>query len=313
MTVRAKTKKLHKPSLLNQYAFLLFLLFFIFVLWGFWSSYYKSIFDPHPLAIRLHGTAMSLWCLMLISQALLIRYRKYKLHRVIGKVSYVLVPFIIWSGAHLAYMTINSAPPGSDAYYYMIALMYNSLIVFAILYGLAMWHRKRSAVHSRYMVSTIFPLITPVTDRLIYKYFDFMIPLAPTMKDGSPIVPGIGFAICDIILIILIIIDWRKHRRLTVFPFVLGLLVLYHLSVLVFYQYEFWQSVGDAIMRIPVWFRLVEHGFLRFLWFFMIDTGCAMIISLANVIVTNHNNHDNPCSNLEYPWATDTRIFTDYL
>lgn len=252
MHAKSKTKAIPKHSLLYQYAFPLFIIFFILVLWGFWTSYYSTIFQTHPTAIRLHGTAMTLWCLMLISQAYLIRWKKYKLHSSIGMISYVLVPFIIWSGAHLANMTILQASQGSNPYYYMIALMYNSLLVFAILYGLAMWHRKKSTIHARYMISTIFPIITPVTDRLIYKYFDFLVPLAPTTLEGMPLVPFFGFAIGDLILIILIILDWKKHKRLTVFPAVLALLIIYHLSVLIFYQYDFWHTIADGMMKIPL-------------------------------------------------------------
>lgn len=240
------------PSLLHQYAFVFLFLFFVLVFWAFWSSYYKTILSPQPSAIHLHGTAMTLWCLILIGQALLIKLRKHLWHRSIGKFSYVLVPFIIWSGAHLAYTTIHQATIGSFPYYYMIALMYNSLIVFAILYVLAMWNKKKHAIHARYMVSTIFPLITPVTDRLIYKYFDTLVPLAPTTPEGIPIVPVFGFALADLILIFLIILDCWKHRRLSVFPVVLCLLVLYHLSVLVFYRNNFWRDIADVMMKIPV-------------------------------------------------------------
>ena len=252
MPAKIKIKTIHKPSLLHQYAFLFLLLFFIFVLWAFWSSYYKTIFSPHPSAIRLHGTAMTLWCLMLIGQAFLIKWKKLKLHKRIGLLSYAVVPFVIWSGAHLAFITIQQAPAGSSAYYYMIALMYNSLIAFAILYVLAIIYKKKSAIHARYMVSTIFPLITPVTDRLIYKYFDSLVILAPTTPEGMPLVPVFGFVIGDLILIFLIFMDWKKHGRLSVFPLVLGLLVLYHLSVLIFYRYEFWHSIADVMMKIPV-------------------------------------------------------------
>lgn len=251
MITNTKTRKPPGPSLLHQYGFLFLFLFFILVLWAFWSSYYQTIFSPHPTAIRLHGTAMTLWCLMLIGQAFLVRWKKLRLHKRIGIMSYGLVPFILWSGAHLAYITIHQAPQRSYDYYYMIALMYNSLIVFAILYGLAIFYRKKSAIHARYMVSTIFPIITPVTDRLIYKYFDALVALAPTTPEGMPLVPIFGFALADLILMLLIIIDWKKHRRLSVFPFVLGLLVLYQLSVLIFYRHHVWHSMADVMMRIP--------------------------------------------------------------
>jgi hypothetical protein len=249
---KAKSTTLGLTQWLHKYSFAAFTLFFAFAIWAFWTSYYKTLFDDHPPAIRMHGTAMTLWCVLLIGQALLIRLRKNRIHRFTGKLSYVLVPFILWSGAHLARQTITQSPAGSDSYYYMIALMYNSLIVFAILYGLAIWHRKNSALHARYMACTLLPLITPVTDRLIYKYFDFLISLAPTMPNGMPMVPALGFALGDFLLIILLLWDWRRHGKLNVFPFVLGLLILYHASVLTFYKYDFWKVIAEGMMKIPV-------------------------------------------------------------
>ncbi len=229
-----------------------FILFFAFALWAFWTSYYGILGSDMPTAIRFHGTTMTLWCLMLIIQPFLIRLNKRKIHRWVGTLSYVLVPFILFSGAHLAHGTILQSPPASPSYYFSIALMYNSLIVFAILYGLAIWHRKNAPLHARFMISTVFPLFTPVTDRLIYKYFESLIPLAPTMEDGMPMVPGLGFALADLIIICLAVWDWRVHKRLSVFPFVLALLMLYHLSVLTFYKYDFWKKIGDLMMTIPL-------------------------------------------------------------
>ena len=70
------------------------------------------------------------------------------------------------------------------------------------------------------------------------------------MPGGIPIVPAFGFALVDLILIVLILIDWMKHKRLTVFPFVLAVTLIYQISVLTFYKYPFWQKMGDWIMRM---------------------------------------------------------------
>jgi len=251
---RRKSKKgsTHLDHFLSQHSYIFFILFFGFALWAFWTSYYGRLSSNMSMAIRFHGTIMTVWCLLLIAQPFLIKLRKNRIHRWIGTLSYIIVPFILLSGAHLAHLTIRQQPVGSPSYYFSIALTFNSLIAFAIIYGLAIYHRKNSALHSRYMVCTVFPLITPVTDRLIYKYFPSMIDLAPTMADGMPLVPALGFALGDLILLILVIWDWRKHQRLSVFPFVLGLLVLYHISVLTFYQYDFWKKIGDVFMRLPL-------------------------------------------------------------
>lgn len=249
---KSKKRSFHLDHFLTQHSYIFFILFFAFTLWAFWTSFYGRLSNDMPMAIHFHGATMTLWCLLLISQPFLIRLKKNKWHRWMGTLSYILVPFILFSGAHLAHMTIRQQPVGSPSYYFAIALTFNSLIAFAIIYGLAIYHRKNSALHSRYMICTVFPLITPVTDRLIYKYFPSLIELAPTMPDGSPMVPALGFAFGDLILLILVIWDWRKHQRLSVFPFVLGLLLLYHISVLTFYKYPFWAKIGDVLMRLPL-------------------------------------------------------------
>jgi len=61
----------------------------------------------------------------------------------------------------------------------------------------------------------------------------------------------LGYALGDIIILILLVWDWRKNHRLNVFPFVFGLLITYHISVLYGYKFDIWQRIGDALMRIP--------------------------------------------------------------
>jgi uncharacterized membrane protein len=228
-----------------------FMVFFGLAVWAFWTSYYGKLNEDMTWAIRFHGMTMTAWCLMLIGQALLIRLKKNRLHRLIGKLSYGIVPLIVLSGAHLAHITVSDMEKGSPVYYYFIALMFNSLIVFAILYGLAMWHRKTPLTHARYMVCTIFPLFTPITDRLIYKYFDSLVPLAPALE-GMPMVQVLGFAFADLLLLILLIWDWRAHKRLDVFPVALLVLGIRRLSVITFYKFPFWQKTGDWIMSLPL-------------------------------------------------------------
>lgn len=228
-----------------------FILFFLLALLAFWTSYYGVLGRPMSSAVHLHGITMTLWCLMLISQSLLIRTKKHAVHRLMGKISYILVPFILLSGAHLAHITVSEARPGTSAYYYMIALMFNALIVFAVIYVLAIWNRKKPLIHARYMVCTVFPLFTPVTDRIIYKYIDGLVPLAPTIQ-GMPVVPTFGFLLADLIVLVLLIWDWRSRKKLDVFPYVLGILVLYHVSVLTFWKYPFWQRFGDWVMGLAL-------------------------------------------------------------
>ena len=188
---------------------------------------------------------------MLIGQALLIRLKKYKIHKLIGKLSYLIAPLLLITGAHLAHNTVNEMEADTSLYYYWITMMFISLIVFAILYGLSMWHRKKPLTHARYMICIIFPLFPPITDRLIYKYFPQLIQLVPELE-GMPLVQLIGFALADVLLLALLLWDWKAHNRLDVFPIVLLVMGLFQLSVLTFYQWAPWKPIANWIMTLPL-------------------------------------------------------------
>lgn len=230
-----------------------FILFFLLALWAFWPGYYGRLSERLPGYIHLHGSTMTLWCLALIGQALLIRLKKNKVHKRIGQLSYFLVLMIMISGFHAAHQTLKGVPAmaRSGTYYATIALMFNSLIIFLVLYGLAIYHRKNVKLHARYMVSTIFPIITPLTDRLVYNHAPGLLAYVPTME-GRPIVWYVGFLLADLALISLIIMDWSRLKRIKAFPIVLGLVTLYHLSVLWFHNFGCWRSIGDWIMALPL-------------------------------------------------------------
>ena len=236
--------------LYNQSVFA-FIVFFGLAIWAFWTSYYGKLHEDMAWSMRMHGMAMTAWCLLLIIQSLLIRLKKNKVHRLTGKLSYLIVPMMLFPGAHLPHITVNGMEAGTYLYYYWIAMMFNSLIAFVALYGLAMWHRKNPLTHARYMVCTIFPLFTPITDRLIYKYFPELIQFVPELE-GMPMVQLLGFALADVLLILLSNWDWRAHKRKDVFPMAFFIIGLFQFSALTLYKYNSWKQIGNWIMSLPL-------------------------------------------------------------
>jgi len=224
---------------------LYFLGFFLLVLAAFWLTYITRIFEQESYRMHLHGAALFLWCLMLIIQPFLIRKKMNLLHRRIGKFSYVLVPTLVLTTFDLLRYRIKQQPAID---YIFVALVVNALIAFIILYGLAIYYRKKSAVHARYMLCTIFPFFTPATDRIISIYFPSTLEYFP-MLNGQPNVMLFGFALADAILIALCIWDWKSHRRLNVFPVALLILLVYHYSVNAFYQYHFWKTFCNWLIN----------------------------------------------------------------
>jgi hypothetical protein len=242
---------------MNQHQFLYrntvfyFIIFFAFALWGFWGSYYSRLTDQPTYHNHLHGLLMTLWCLMLIAQAYLIRNNKRKLHRIIGKGSYLLVVLLTISTLRLIHFRLSPAKDAlPDIVLSNFALMFNATIVFVIIYCLAIYFRKDALTHARFMLCTIFPLFTPITDRIIYGNFRWLVQYAPTI-DRYPIVPVFGFAFANVILIALSIWDWRKNKRL-IFPVVLGILLFYHISVLSFHNLIVWKNLTKWFLSLPL-------------------------------------------------------------
>ncbi len=236
---------------LYDYSALVFVLFFVFALWAFWPSYYSHMGDQEEVRYHTHGIAMTLWCMMLIGQAWLIRKKRFVLHRRLGSFSYFLMPVLLILTLNLVHHLLSSRERWDNISLYSLALMVNATIVLAILYGLAIHHRRRPLLHARYMLGTIFPLFTPVTDRLIYGHFKPLLNYMPTI-DGRPVAPVAGFLLADLILLFLVYWDWKTHQRLDVFPKILALLLIYHGSVLFFYRFAFWEKFGNWFLSLPL-------------------------------------------------------------
>ncbi|MFY0689298.1 MAG: hypothetical protein JXQ90_19160 [Cyclobacteriaceae bacterium] len=236
---------------LYRHAAIYFVIFFILAIWAFWPNYFSHILTGIPFHIHVHGITMSLWCLTLIAQGFLIRYKQFKIHGIIGKFSYVLAPLIIISGFNTAHVTLSGFSAHSGPYYSSIALMFNSLLLFGLIYGLAIYHVRKPLVHARYMVCTLFPMFTPLTDRLIYVNFRSMVGFFPTIE-GLPMVWLFGFGLATILLVLFAIWDWKSNKRRDVFLTVLALNMAYNISVIYFHRSPLWRDVGDWIMSLPL-------------------------------------------------------------
>jgi hypothetical protein len=240
-TRQQMAKSLNLNQFLYQKSAVYLIAFFGFALLAFWSSYYSILGRPMNFYVHFHGIFMTLWCLMLIAQAFFIRAKKYSVHSLVGKASYLIFPVLILSTILLIHATIRKDSQVNLGTYISMALMMNATLVLAIIYGLGIYFQKDRFTHARYMVCTIFPLFTPITDRMIYKFVPGLVELAPKLE-GSPMVPFFGYLLADLLLIGLAVWDWKTHRRKDVFLIVLALLLIYHISFFTFYKIPAWQD-----------------------------------------------------------------------
>ena len=236
--------------LLHRNAVLCLAAFFAFALWGFWPSYYSRLSAPIDIHFHLHGLALTAWCVVLVAEAFLMRAGRRRTHRRLGPVSYALVPLLAATTLALVHfrMSGGSLP---DIGFYQFALMFNAVVCFVVLYALAMIYRRRPLVHARFMICTIFPLFTPITDRLIYVHWPSLVTSLPAL-DGVPLVQLLGFALADVLLIGLVAWDWLKNGRFGAFASALGVVLLYHASVLTFYRFDVWDVFTYWFRALPL-------------------------------------------------------------
>lgn len=228
-----------------------FVAFFAFALWAFWPSYFSHVTDQPEVRFHTHGIAMTLWCVMLITEAYLIRTNQRALHRQIGKASYALVPLLVAATINLIHFRMKGGGTLPAIGLFQLALMVNAAVAFLVIYALAMYHRHEPLLHARYMVCTVFPLFTPVTDRLIYGNWPSLATLVPTL-DRVPLVQILGFAVADVILVALVVWDWRGKRRINAFAIALAIVATYQASVLTLYRFDFWRTFGDWFRALPL-------------------------------------------------------------
>jgi len=101
------------------------------------------------------------------------------------------------------------------------------------------------------MVCTVFPMFTPVTDRLVAVNAPSLMSVLPRIE-GNPVLPVVGFAAADLILLALSWWDWRANRRLDVFPVALGVLVLYHVATLTLHRVPAWNAFSAWFVGLPL-------------------------------------------------------------
>ncbi|MEN2284214.1 hypothetical protein AAGF08_18870 [Algoriphagus sp. SE2] len=211
--------------------------------WGFYDSYTSQFptFENATTVIHIHGALLMAWLVLLVIQPMLIYFKKAKLHRTIGKVSYILGPLIIIS---MFLVGKGSYWRGVDVFSEVenlgfMALDIRGLITFAIFWALAMGYRKKSAAHMRYMIATAILAIGPGVGRGLVASFDLPLFTALTITD-----------ILDLVIVgVLLGYDLVKKNDfkpyLTVFLLLLGGSFLWQIN-----ESNFWQNFASYYVEL---------------------------------------------------------------
>lgn len=140
-----------------------FSLILVFVFAGFFKTYFGLFpdFKDTTLLVHIHVAVLLLWFAMLIVQPVLIGIKQLKLHRLLGKVSYVLVPLVVIS---LVSMTRNEQMREKDLAVFTVNIF--DVSMFILFYALAIIYKRKTSWHTRFMILTVLPFISPAAARL---------------------------------------------------------------------------------------------------------------------------------------------------
>ena len=225
-----------------NYIYIFFISILLVVVWGFWKTYivFFPSFQGFGYTHHIHGLLMMMWLCMLIVQPLLIRAGKLSLHRAVGKASYVVVPLLLLSifmvGKISYHKMIPISPQQAIA---SLAQIIPALFVFVVLYGLAIWEKKKSRIHMRYMLGTSLLMIGPGLGRVLIIYFN--VPFLEGVDYANYLVMAIAF--------LLLVSDIFQKKPVATYSITVLLMVLGHLA----WQFRddfLWQAIGEKFAAI---------------------------------------------------------------
>jgi hypothetical protein len=158
---------------------------------------------------------MTIWVGYFISQVWLIRTKNHKVHMNMGMLGIGLAVLIIVVGFFTAAAAAKygsvSTPAGVEPLRFLVVPL-GDLVVFAGLFGAAIWYRGRPGDHKRLMLLTVLNFLPPAVGRLPIASLQA---LGPIFFLGVPTVLAIG----------LVILDTWKNKRLNK-AFLIGAIAL---------------------------------------------------------------------------------------
>ena len=184
----------------------------LIVLAGFARTYYlKGAFATPPLPsliVHIHGIVMTAWVVLFIVQVTLVAKRRTRLHQQLGIAGAFLAAVVfvvgILTGLYAAARFVNNpslVPPGGPPPLPFLIIPLGDMLVFAILIASALYYRKRLDIHKRLMLVAATNLMAPAIARIPVGF----------IAAGGPLA---FFGLTDLCLLVFVVFDTIRHRRL---------------------------------------------------------------------------------------------------
>lgn len=226
-----------------RYLPLLFVLILVLAPIGF-RAYLQRVLESEKqhFYVHFHAVVMTLWCIILITQPLLLLKRKVHYHKLIGRFSYIFVPILVLSMLMMLFnsLIIAGRPKISVDGIQNIFFPFTQILIFVIFYVLAICNRSRPKVHMRYIIVSSISLLGPTIGRI-----DFEALGLPNTDWDLWVMEGF--------LLLFLIWDARKLRSIKYYGIgLLSFLGVHMLLTFNFQQGAIWNSFGRHLSKVLV-------------------------------------------------------------
>lgn len=214
--INPKASLLAKPHFYFSIAFLV-------AVFGFWPSFFSKLTGTDS-AHLVHGVSATLWMTVPILQSWLISRHKFALHRKLGWATLlVLAPILVISGLHMVQLMLFRYEQTHALRLLKFAFLdICAMTLFVTFLALAVVSIRRNDTdaHTRYMAGTVLFALEPALERI----FVFYVP------GVSGFASALYFALIsmEVILVVLIWFEWRRHRVRLPFVMALGFFIAMH-------------------------------------------------------------------------------------
>jgi hypothetical protein len=175
---------------------------------GFARTYYlKELYGarPLPVLLHIHGAVMTLWYALFFVQVRLVATHRVALHRKLGIAGVFLAGLVAVLGTTvsigLAKRDLLADPDSNRAFLLLAFQLFAIVLDFVILVSLAIYSRRRSDYHKRFMVLAMLSVLGPALTRI-------PVPFVPNHDISVAILLDIS---C---VLICVIADTLRNRRL---------------------------------------------------------------------------------------------------
>lgn len=143
----------------------------VIVIAGFWPSYFGPLLagrpSDRPAAIEAHALVYLGWMGLLLLQVVLVYRRRSALHRRIGRAGMVFGLVVLGMGLVASIVSpLNHLRRGDwsmDRAASFLILPLGDMLLWAVLFGAAMWYRRNPEYHKRFiLMATVTLLFAPV-------------------------------------------------------------------------------------------------------------------------------------------------------